>query len=287
MHSLQIIRPQSLSEALAFLHEAQNTFRILGGGTDLLVSLRNLKTNNPGFEGLLDLSDLNELRVLEVAGDHFHVGSMITFTDLHHSPLVRREVPLLAEMARWMGSPQIRNRATVGGNIASAATCADSLPPLLVLSARVFLSSLSETRSLSLDEFILDSGHTAIRSDEILTGITFDRLPESTAWVYRKLGRRKSAAISRISVAALRTATQGRQDFTCRLAVGAVTSKPMRLRQAEQCLSCNEWGRESISPAAIAARAEVASITGNRWSSAYKLPVLENLVRKALIDLDL
>jgi carbon-monoxide dehydrogenase medium subunit/xanthine dehydrogenase FAD-binding subunit len=281
IHSFQVIRPRSLKEALEFLSERRTTWRIIAGGTDLMLFLRNSQLNDPLLEGLVDISDLEELRGFETTTTTFCMGAMSTFADLSLSPIVSQEAPLLAEMARWMGSTQIRNRATIGGNLVNAATCADSVPPLLVLSAQVSLSSIRGVRILPIDEFILEPGRTAIRPEEILTSVSFDRIPEDTSWGYVKLGRRKSASISRVSVAAIRFKSET-SDSAVRLAAGAVTPLPSRLRKAEQSLLRNGWTSASMLQAATAARNEVASIAGNRWSSDYKLPVLENLVRQTL-----
>ena len=282
MHSFQVVRPSSFSEALDILHERRPGWRVIAGGTDLMVHLRNSLDGESGLKGLVDLSGLDELRGFETADTEHHVGAMTTFAEICMSPLAKREAPLLADMAWQMGSPQIRNLATVGGNLANSATAADSIPPLLALCAEVTLVSASGTRILPLDEFIVGPGRTDIRPDEILTRISFARLPEYTSWGYTKVGRRKSAAISRASVAAVYLPARAGEGCICRLAVGAVTPKPVRLQKAEQCLVKDDWGPESIARAAVAAREEVTAITGIRWSSAYKLPVLENLVRRTL-----
>lgn len=274
-------RPHSLAEALDFLDKHGDTWRVIAGGTDLLLTLRDLHGTDPELEGVVDITGLKDLRGVRVSGTDVTLGALTTFTDLLRSELILKEAPILAEMAAHMGSIQIRNRATVGGNLINASPCADSAPPLFALAAEVELTSVGETRRIPLEEFSLGPGKTKIRPSEIMTRLHFPRIEGTTRCAYFKLGRRNSAAISRMTVAVIRT-DDGTNGDACRLALGAVTPTPLRLRKVEERLAEEGWNAGSIERAASTAREEVEKITGVRWSSMYKLPVLENLVRRTL-----
>lgn len=282
MIEFELVQPRSLGEALQTLRERGLGWRIIAGGTDVLVGLR--AGHDQGLTGLVDISGLYELAQVEVSGTEIIIGALTTFTTLLRSTVIRCEAPILAEMAAHMGSPQIRNRATLGGNLANASASADSVPPLLVLEAEVELCSTSGTRRLPLEQFIVAPGRTVLRSGEMLVHIRIPRVLGTVTWHYEKLGRRNSAAISRISVAAARIGGGQGAVSDCRLAVGAVTPVPLRLRRTEASLREDGLARD-LDRAAGLAREEIETITGRRWSSAYKLPVLENLVGRALASL--
>lgn len=281
MLDFDFFRPRSLAEALEKLHEGGRTWRVIAGGTDLLLTLHDRHGKDPALEGVVDITALHELRGIRIVEDEVRLGPLTTFSDLMRSEAVRQTVPLLAEMASHMGSVQIRNRATLGGNLVNASPCADSAPPLLALEAEVELTSLRGVRRLPLERFMAGPGRTELRADEILTGICFSRTGEAVRWGYCKLGRRNTAAISRMTVVVLRT-VNAPDGGTCRVAVGALTPAPVRLRGVESILGEEGWSAQSIERAAAQVRVEVGKITGVRWSSAYKLPVVENLARRTL-----
>jgi xanthine dehydrogenase FAD-binding subunit len=278
---ISFFRAHSLKEALESLHNHEGTWRVIAGGTDLILLLRDRHGNDPAFEGVVDITGLSDLRGVQATEAGLTLGALTTFSDLLRSDVVRREAPILAEMAFHMGSVQIRNRATVGGNLVNASSCADSAPPLLALDAEVALASVGGIRRVPLHEFVLGPGRTDLRPDEILTHLYFPKPAREARWGYFKLGRRNSAAISRMTVAVVRANGVG-GGGTCRLAVGAVTPSPLRLRRVEQSLAEEGWSAQSIDRAAAQAREEVEKVTGIRWSSAYKLPVLESVVQRTL-----
>jgi xanthine dehydrogenase FAD-binding subunit len=284
MSVVQFFRPRSLEEALLKLTEGEVTWRLLAGGTDLIIEMRGKLETELGFQGVVDLTPLDELRQIEVENDRVSFGSMTTFSQLVQSELIQKTAPVLAEMASNMGSLQIRNRATVGGNIVNASACADSSPILLLLDAHVELASIEGKRSIALEDFILGPGRVDLRPGEILTRIIFPRVPSTARWSYFKLGRRNSAAISRMTVAALRIIDSNGSSGN-RLVIGATTPKPVRLRGVEQELARTGWDDRSLEQAADRARQAVEEITGVRWSSAYKLPVVRNLVYRVLLDI--
>lgn len=281
MLEFAFIRPKTLSDALKELERHHGEWKVLAGGTDLLPSVRQRWGEDPVFRGVVDITGLKELRGVWVQDDVIAVGSLTTFSDIMGLPQGIPELDILARMSSEMGSVQIRNRATVGGNLVNASACADSVPPLLALDAFVELASVEGTRALPLEEFISAPGETKIKPPEVLTRIYFPRCKLRAEWSYMKMGRRNSGARSRMTIAVLRLATE-RDGWQSRIAIGAVTPTAMRLRSAEHLLDTAGWNSDTICRCAGNSRAEVEAVTGARWSSAYKLPVIENVMRRVL-----
>jgi len=285
MKVTQFRQAKNLHEALNILSESSTPWRILAGGTDLLIELRSSAGNEQDPCGFLSIERIDEMRRIRQVDEELHIGANVTFTELRQSEILRQKAPILAEMARQMGSVQIRNRATLGGNLVNANPCADSAPPLLALNADVILKSISVERRLPLRDFFVSPGKTVIDSDEILTTIIIQVPKPSAKWGYLKLGRRNSAAISRMTLALVRrTTSEGIYDTY--LSMGAVMPTPRRMPNVEAILNESTWDETLVERASEQARLDVQDITGIRWSSEYKLPVVENLMSRVLWEVD-
>jgi CO/xanthine dehydrogenase FAD-binding subunit len=273
----EFFQPDTLVSALELRrdHEASS---LLAGGTDLVVAMRNGR----GPEGsIIDLSKVSELKGVEAAGDTVRIGPMTTFSELEGSEVLRNTASMLCNAASAVGSPQIRNRGTIGGNICNASAAADGFTPLLCLDAEVELQSMAadgsvNVRILPLESFIIDSGKTAIKGNEILTGIQFKQPSPDVLSCFRKIGRRNALAIARISGCCVLQLKGGAVD-SIRFALGASTSKPERIKPVEEFLTGRELTREAFEEAGKLAAEYVLKQTGTRPSSSYKLPVIEKL----------
>ncbi|HHX51255.1 MAG TPA: molybdopterin dehydrogenase, partial [Clostridia bacterium] len=150
-------RPQTLEEAVTLLDRFPENTKILAGGTDLIIQMR-LKETKPDY--LLDLGGINCLKEIKTKDNYLAIGSMATFFELEQNPMVQKYLPVLAEASASIGSPQIRSRATIGGNIANAAPAADTLPALLALDSQIKLQSGGGTRTVSLSQILLGINQT-------------------------------------------------------------------------------------------------------------------------------
>ncbi|MGR5176484.1 molybdopterin cofactor-binding domain-containing protein [Vibrio parahaemolyticus] len=275
---LDIVRPDSLEGALRLIK--QSSLTVIAGGTDVIVQQRLQQTANP----LLDISCLNELKVIVRHGNELILGSGSTIADVVEHEAVRNHFPLLARACKTIGSTQIRNRATLGGNIANAAPCADSLPPLIAYQAEVELASEGEVRRLPIHQLLKGGYKTDIRCDELLTKIILtvpDKPFEVTEYV--QLGRRNALNITRLSLSCLIT-TDGGVVKACRLVDGALFSYPRRLEQVEAVI-CNSTLDEEVIGRAISVLADmIETEIGGRWSAAYKQPVYLNMFRELMIQ---
>lgn len=220
-------RPRSTAEALEHLAAGRAT--LIAGGTDVFPAL----VDRPSPAVMVDLSGIDELRGVSTTEDTIRIGAAARWTDI-----VRTDLPpscrMLQQAAREIGSIQIQNRATVGGNLCNASPAADGAPPLIALDAQVELESLSRgARLLAVEEFLVGNRRTQRAPDEIMTAIVIPRGLDAARSVFVKLGVRKYLVISIVMVAALLDLDAGRRIRTARIAVGAASESARRLRALE------------------------------------------------------
>lgn len=272
--------PATVEEACVILSELGGNARVLAGGTDLLIEWRRPASAPPGV--VADISRIALLKGISLDDGLVTVRPLTTHTELLQSDIVRSAAPFLAAAAATIGSPQIRNRGTVGGNIMNAAACADTVPPLVALEATVTLQSLHGTRTMKLADLFIEPYHTKAGADEVLTGIEFAQLPARTRSAFIKLGRRNALAISRLSVAAV-LATDGSGRITeARIVPGAAFPVWQRVSEAEQMLLGERPSATLFGHAGKKVADMMITRTGRRWSTEYKEPVIAVLVKRAL-----
>jgi carbon-monoxide dehydrogenase medium subunit/xanthine dehydrogenase FAD-binding subunit len=189
---------------------------------------------------------------------------------------------LLPKAAAAIGSPQIRNRGTVGGNIMNAAACADTVPPLIALGAVATLRSVECERTVSLQDLFVKPYETRATDRELLTVIRFQKPPATMRGTFLKLGRRNALSISRLSVASLLDRDAGGRIREARIVPGAAFPTWLRVTEAEEMLVGKNPSRELFDAAGRKVSDVMIGYTGRRWSTEYKEPVLAVLVRRAL-----
>lgn len=281
MLDFQYHRPQTLPQALALRAELGESARILAGGTDLLINLRSA-WGMAAVKHIIDISQLEDLNYIQADGDTLRIGCLTSHADVAASELVKDGAGLLAKAAAVVGSPQIRNRGTIGGNIANAAVCADTVAPLVALEACVKLESIEGSRWLPLEDFITGPNRTQLKVQEILTEIAFTQLPETAGWGFTRLARREALAIARMNVGVvLDIGSDGTVSYIS-IAPGSVLPSPARIREAEQVLLGRTPEDALIRQAGEAVAAKMLAVSGRRWSSDYKEPVIIALVERAI-----
>ncbi|NOZ01166.1 MAG: hypothetical protein GXP54_04675, partial [Deltaproteobacteria bacterium] len=189
-------RPGSLEEAIGIL--GGRPWTLLAGGTDLMVRMKDGALRP---EGLLDLTGLRELRSIEINGGDLVIGALATHSEIERSDLVVRHAAALARAVSLIGSPQIRNRGTLGGNLANASPAADTVPPLFVLDAQVCLAGPGGERRVPVTEFAKGPGSTVRGQDEIITAVRVPVHPGGFQSSFVRLGARKALAVAKLSVA--------------------------------------------------------------------------------------
>lgn len=271
-------RPESVEEALSLL--ARERWSILAGGTDFYPALGDRKVDRP----VLDLSGLGGLRGIQREAMGWRIGALTTWTDV-----IRADLPAafdaLKQAAREVGSVQIQNAGTLGGNLCNASPAADGVPPLLTLDAMVTLTSAAGTRDLPLGDFITGARRTALAPGEILTDIRIPEAATSGPSTFLKLGARKYLVIS-ISMVAARLVVAGGTISDAALSVGACSAVARRLPDAEDALA----GRAATADAAEAitdtmVAGALAPIDDIRADAAYRAVASAELVRRAVAGL--
>ena len=273
----QLDIPTDLDGALAALANGDGeTVLPIAGGTNLIVDIR-AKRERP--DRMVGLGEVDELLGMEFGPESISIGGRTTVSDLLRSPEIAREAPSLIEAARLFGGLMVRNTGTVAGNIASGSPAADLVPPLLVLDAELTLASVSGTRTLALDDYYLGYKQDARRPDELITRVSWPRLPENSVNTFYKLARRKGDAITVTGVAVALSVADG----TCtraRIALASVAPVVLRAKQAEAALEGRALTSALIEEAAKAAAETCTPIDDIRASAGYRRHTVEALTRR-------
>jgi len=277
MHLPDLVVVRDLRHLLDVLAENPGA-RIVAGATDVIPFMRAGKWQ-PRL--LVDITRIADLRYCREAAGWFEIGALATHSDLAASPLLRARGTALAEAAASVADPQIRARATVGGNICTASPAADTVPALLILDAELALRSSTGERRLPLRSFLLGPGKTALGPSEVLTSIRFQMPPRDAGTSFLKLGRRQAMAISLVSAAALIRATDGTIGDG-RLALGSVAPTVVRCPSAESRLEGATGSPSEFAAAAGRIADSIAPIDDVRASAAYRRVTAITLAERAL-----
>jgi xanthine dehydrogenase FAD-binding subunit len=277
---INVLTPQTLDEALDVLRKNETGLKIVAGGSDVVVQLRDgvIKPNL-----LLNILSLKELRFIKRTDDLIHIGALSTYSDIISNDDVQKCGWVLAEAARQVGAVQLQNTATIGGNLGNASPAGDSLPPLYALNATVITRSLSDRREIPIEDFFIGYRKTALKNDELIEQVYFDALGPNDRGAYVKLGLREANAISIVDVAVVLKGRRADNSFEdIRIAIGAVAPVIKRARRCEQELVRKPLTTQLIQRASSLALADAAPIDDIRGSAEYRKSVLVSLVFQAL-----
>ena len=270
--------PETLEEALLFLRDHGAHTRPLAGGTDVMVDLRSGKINPPY---LLDISRLGVLQGIDLSGEYLSIGAGVTINEIGASPLVAAYAPALVRACATFGSRQIRNMATIGGNVGNASPSADTAPPLLVHEARAVLAGINGERIVPVEALFSGPYQSGIKSDELM--LRFLLKPAGGMFCdFQKIGRRKALAIARMSMAVLADQAKDGTLHFVRLALGSATPTPMRMGAVESFLAGKLPNRKTLAEGARLLAEEMVRITGRRPSTDYKEKAVGGLFLRML-----
>jgi xanthine dehydrogenase iron-sulfur cluster and FAD-binding subunit A len=275
--------PATLDEALSLLAEHQSHARIIAGGTDILIELE--RRIRPDVHVLIDLTRIPSLDTIELGSDGLiHIGPLVTHNHIVDSSLlVERALPLA--QASWSeAAPQIRNRATVAGNLITASPANDTITPLRALAASVTLRSVKGQRVVPLVDFYTGVRKTVMKPDELLTDISFTPLADNQRGIFLKLGLRATQAISVVNVAAV-LIWDSNTVSSAVITQGSVAPTIITSPQAEKYLEGKTLTAETVREAADLAAADSKPIGDVRGSADYRHEMIRVLTRRALTAL--
>jgi len=250
----------------------------LAGGTDVVVDLRRGVAE---VRHLVSLRDLDELREIRIEDGALRIGALVTPALLDESEVVRASRPELLDVVEVFGNPQVRGRATVGGNLCTAASCGDLAPLLLVLGALVVVEGPEGRRELTLEEFFSDHRTTVLELGEILVEVAVPARVKGEGAAYATFGRRAANFITVAGVAAFIRLEEGLCAEAC-LALGAVAPTPVRVPAADELLVGSRLDEAALGEAALAASGAAQPISDVRASSEHRRELVEVLTVRAL-----
>lgn len=271
------VKPQRLTEALNYLESNDNT-KILAGGTDLMIILRH---NAETPEHILDIKAIPEMNLLEYkANEGLFIGGAVTVNQIAELKIILDKYPALIQGANCLASYQLRNRATVVGNICNASPGADLAGPLMIYDAKVHIASTEGVRVVDINSFFVGVKKTVLKKNEIVIGIFLPDIKEGDNSIFFKQARIKGHDLATVGVAARITA-----DKKIKLAITAVAPTPIRITSVEEMLSGQPLTTELIDRAKEEIRSSIKPISDVRSSAKYRLHVSEVLVKRALLHL--
>ena len=283
--SFEYVRPSTAADVVSLLQEYGGAACPLMGGTDLFPALRDGVLRPEVLVDVKYLPGMREISYSRQAG--LTVGAAVTMNALASHGDVREHYPLLAEAAESVASYQLRNRATLGGNLCNASPCADTSPAALVLEAEFILHGPQGQRSIAASKFFAGPGQTVLQPDELMTAIQFPPLPAGASGRYLKLGRCKSGDLSLVGVAVLAYPDTAHpapdHGYGFRIGLGSVAPKPLRALKAEIALAANIPGEETFALAAEKAMATATPITDVRGGSDYQKAMVRALTLRGLM----
>jgi len=277
-------RPSTLEEALDTIHKLDGNCCLLGGGTDLLVAMKEKRGSHVP---LVDIKHIPGIGDIQAQNGELRIGGGASARVIAQSPLVRTRVPILAQALSVVGSMQIGNRATIAGNLANASPAADSAPPLLGLGASVKLVGAAGERWVPLEEFFVGPKKTVINR-EVLTEVRVPVLSQRGKGVFCKLGLRAAPEdIAIVSVAIFALPDDSAKNWQqVRIALGAVAPTPIRALHAEEALASRAIDRKVIDDASrLAAEKDAQPITDIRGSAGYRRAMVQVLVQRILAEI--
>ena len=270
-------------EAISVIASYEGKAEIIAGGTDIMVNMKR-RVAHPDL--LVSIHKLDQLRGFDQKSNaQFRIGVLNTMHDISASDKVTNHFPALATAAGGMGSPQIRNRATIGGNLVSSRPAADTIGPLIGYGAQVRLQGLNDERLVPMESFCTGPGECVLFDNEIMTDILLDIPRRNTHGVYLKFGTRKSMEISIVSVTTILTLDNGGVCQQARIVLGAVAPTFVRAPEVERLLQGQRLSEELARQAGELAQQSCNPITDSRASAEYRRMLVSALTRKSILQI--
>ncbi len=280
MEPFEYLCPKSVPELVKVLYRYNGKARVLAGGTDLLVMMKQGKISPQYLVSLKNIRNLAYIREQKNGG--VKIGANTLLREIESSPLIQKKYPLLSKAAEWIGSKQVRWRATCGGNLCNGAPSADLAPPLICLGAKVVLSGKTR-RIIPLEQFFLRPGQVALKRGEFLQELAIPPLGRGSFGTYLKFTR-SALDIAVVGVAVVSSFKKGGECADLKICLGAVAPTPLRAVGAEEMAVGKRWDEELIEAIARMASQEAKPIDDVRGTIYLRRNLVEALTKKALLE---
>jgi len=281
VNNFEYLMPTTINDAISLHEKYGEGAKYIAGGTDVMVKIKEGKIS-PQY--LISLRHLQGFDHIIYENGELRIGAMVTHRMLELSPIIRKEFPILTDAVKNIGSVQIRNVATIGGNIVNAVPSADGAVPLITLGAEVRVIGPKGERIMGLEDFFIGPGQTSLKSGEILVEFRIPKLLSHTGGAYWKHTRRAAMELPILGVAVLISLDDDMKTCTeARIGLGVVAPTPMRAKNAEAILKGNKVDDEILKKAGEAAARECKardSIRGKAW---YRRDMVELFVQRMAI----
>lgn len=275
-----VFKASSLDMTLSLLDEHKESVKVISGGTDIIIALREGKLN---CENLVDISSLNEMKFIEDKGDYIEIGAGTTFTEIWNSEIINKEFPGLSKAAHMVGSPQIRNRGTIGGNIANGSPAADTAPVLVAMDGLCVIKSLNSEREVPVKDIYLGKGKVDIASNEIIYSIKVNKLASNQKLGFAKLGLRNSLAISRLSMA-VNIKVENGICTECKIGSGSLSVNTERESKMESFLIDKKMDSATINEVCIDIENYIKERLEGRSTMAFKSEAVKGIFKEAILE---
>ena len=280
----QYFAPQKIEEAVEILSRYGKEIRVLAGGTDLLVQYYDRLYE---INGWLDLKNIKELKDIRINKNQMEIGAMVTHTQLEKSEDIKKYFPVLSQAAADIGSPQIRNRGTIGGNIVNASPAGDLLSTLMAYDAQFKLLSLQKEALISAEEFFIGPKKTILEPAQLLIQIILPLPSERTYGSWIKIGKRKALIIATITLAlVVEMAEDNKTVKDVRTCLGSVAPTPIEIKEVKKKMVGKDFNQLDFGELGQIVEDKISPIDDIRGTREYRKDVAKKIMIKALEEIN-
>ena len=279
----QYFAPQKIEEALEILSRYGKEIKIIAGGTDLLIQYYDRLYE---INGWLDLKNIKELKEIKIHQNQMEIGAMVSHTQLEKSAEIKKYFPVLGKAAADIGSPQIRNRGTIGGNIVNASPAGDLLSPLMAYDAQFKLLSIQKEALISAEEFFIGPKKTILEPAQLLTRIILPLPSERTYGSWIKIGKRKALIIATITLAlVVEMAEDNKTVKDVRTCLGSVAPTPIEIKEIRKKMVGKNFEQLDFAELGQIVEDKISPIDDIRGTREYRKDVAKNIMINALEEI--
>ena len=281
--SCQYFAPQKIEEALEILSKYGKEIKIIAGGTDLLIQYYDRLYKVGSW---LDLKNIKELKEIKIYQNQIEIGAMVSHTQLENSEEIKKYYPILSQAAADIGSPQIRNRGTIGGNIVNASPAGDLLAPLIAYKAKFKLISGKDETLVPAEKFFLGPKKTVLRPDQLLTQIILPLPKKKTYGCWIKIGKRKALIIATITLALTVEMDENNKIIKdVRACLGSVAPTPIEIKEIRKKMVGKNFNQLDFAELGQIVEDKISPIDDIRGTREYRKDVAKNIMINALEEI--